>query len=200
MDNLCHSLVGMALGRAGLNRRTALATSTLVIANNLPDIDVGVFATNTLAMSFRRGWTHGVLAQLTLPIVLTGAMLLYDRYYRKTSSPRGSREARPTAAAVVSRRAAPRVHGLHQQLRRPAADAVLGALVLRRCALHRRSLALPVSRARLVAGEDAAASGAHRRGARGDLRGGDAAVERRRAPRSGRRPRACRPARHAVSW
>jgi inner membrane protein len=87
MDNLCHSLVGMALGRAGLNRRTALATSTLVIANNLPDIDVGVFATNTLAMSFRRGWTHGVLAQATLPIVLTGAMLLYDRYYRKKSSP-----------------------------------------------------------------------------------------------------------------
>ena len=60
MDNLCHSLVGMALSRAGLNKRTALATSTLVIANNLPDIDVGVFATNTLAMSFRRGWTHGV--------------------------------------------------------------------------------------------------------------------------------------------
>ena len=64
MDNLCHSLVGMALSRAGLNKRTALATSTLVIANNLPDIDVAVFATDTLAMSFRRGWTHGVLAQV----------------------------------------------------------------------------------------------------------------------------------------
>jgi inner membrane protein len=85
MDNLCHSLVGMALSRAGLHRRTALATSTLVIANNLPDIDVAVFATNTLAMSFRRGWTHGVPAQLTLPIALTGAMLLYDRYRKKTS-------------------------------------------------------------------------------------------------------------------
>ena len=76
----------MALARAGLDRRTALATSTLVIASNLPDIDVAVFATNTLAMSFRRGWTHGVLAQATLPIALTGAMLLYDRY-RKKSSP-----------------------------------------------------------------------------------------------------------------
>ena len=85
MDNLCHSLVGMALSRAGLHKRTALATSTLVIANNLPDIDVGVFATSTLAMSFRRGWTHGVLAQLTLPIALTGAMLLYDRYRNKSS-------------------------------------------------------------------------------------------------------------------
>jgi inner membrane protein len=37
-------------------------------------------------MSFRRGWTHGVLAQLTLPIVLTGAMLLYDRYRAKRPS------------------------------------------------------------------------------------------------------------------
>ncbi|HUQ88641.1 MAG TPA: metal-dependent hydrolase [Vicinamibacterales bacterium] len=75
----------MAISRAGLNKRTALATSTLVIANNLPDIDVGVFATGTLAMSFRRGWTHGVLAQATLPIALTGAMLLYDRYRKKAS-------------------------------------------------------------------------------------------------------------------
>lgn len=75
----------MALSRAGLNRRTALATSTLVIANNLPDIDVAVFATDTLAMSFRRGWTHGVPAQLALPIALTGAMLLYDRYRNKAS-------------------------------------------------------------------------------------------------------------------
>jgi inner membrane protein len=85
MDNLCHSLVGMAMSRAGFNKRAALATSTLVIASNLPDIDVGVFATGTLAMSFRRGWTHGVLAQATLPIVLTGAMLLYDRVRKKES-------------------------------------------------------------------------------------------------------------------
>lgn len=79
MDNLCHSLVGAAIGKAGLARRTTLGMSTLVLANNLPDIDVAVFATNTLAMSFRRGWTHGVLAQATLPIILTGAMLAYDR-------------------------------------------------------------------------------------------------------------------------
>ena len=79
MDNLCHALVGAALGQAGLARRTTLGMSTLVIANNLPDIDVAVFATNTLAMSFRRGWTHGVLAQAVLPVLLTGAMLAYDR-------------------------------------------------------------------------------------------------------------------------
>lgn len=93
MDNLCHSLIGMAVSRAGLNKRTALATSTLVIANNLPDVDVAVFATDTLAMSFRRGWTHGVLAQATLPIALTGAMLVYDRYRKKTSPADGVRPA-----------------------------------------------------------------------------------------------------------
>jgi inner membrane protein len=79
MDNVCHSLMGAALGKAGLARRTTLGMSTLVIANNLPDIDVAVFATNTLVMSFRRGWTHGVLAQALLPLALTAAMLAYDR-------------------------------------------------------------------------------------------------------------------------
>ena len=76
----------MAMSRAGLNKRTAMATSTLVIANNLPDIDVGVFATNTLAMSFRRGWTHGVLAQATLPILLTAGVVLYDRYVQEAAA------------------------------------------------------------------------------------------------------------------
>jgi len=99
MDNLCHSLIGMAASRAGLRKLTPLATSTLVIANNLPDIDVGVFATNTLAMSFRRGWTHGVLAQALLPIALTGAMLAYDRYYKKSAP--GDR-ARPGPLLLLS--------------------------------------------------------------------------------------------------
>jgi inner membrane protein len=98
LDNLCHSLVGMALSRAGLNKRTALATSTLVIANNLPDIDVGVFATGTLAMSFRRGWTHGILAQLTLPLALTGAMLLYDRF--RANRPTGEQANRKSQDVV----------------------------------------------------------------------------------------------------
>lgn len=99
MDNLCHSLIGMALSRAGLSKRTALATSTLVIANNLPDIDVAVFATNTLAMSFRRGWTHGVLAQLTLPFALTGAMLLYDRL--RANRPTGQRAIGPSGDPAI---------------------------------------------------------------------------------------------------
>ena len=89
MDNVCHSLMGAALGKAGLARRTTLGMSTLVIASNLPDIDVGVFFTNTLPMSFRRGWTHGVLAQAVLPLALAGSMLAYDRLVvqKRVSSP-----------------------------------------------------------------------------------------------------------------
>ena len=88
MDNLCHSLLGGALGRAGLANRTPLGMTTLIVANNLPDIDVGVFATDTLAMSFRRGWTHGVLAQATLPIALTGIIVICDRLFRKHAAER----------------------------------------------------------------------------------------------------------------
>jgi inner membrane protein len=79
MDNLCHTLVGAAMGYAGLRHKTRLASATLMIAANLPDLDVLVFATDTPSIAFRRGWTHGVLAQLLLPLALTGVMLLIGR-------------------------------------------------------------------------------------------------------------------------
>jgi inner membrane protein len=76
MDNLCHTLAGAALGKAGLASRTRYGMATLMVSANLPDIDVAVFLTDTLPMSFRRGWTHGVLAQVALPIALAGIVWL----------------------------------------------------------------------------------------------------------------------------
>jgi inner membrane protein len=76
MDNLCHTLVGAALGETGLKRRTRYGSAALMIASNLPDIDVLVFATSTPSVAFRRGWTHGILADLFLPILLTAAIVL----------------------------------------------------------------------------------------------------------------------------
>jgi inner membrane protein len=79
MDNLCHTLVGAACGEAGLKRRTRFGNATLMIASNIPDLDVLVFVTSTSAVAFRRGWTHGVLAQALLPAALTAVMLLMAR-------------------------------------------------------------------------------------------------------------------------
>ena len=82
MDNLCHSLVGAALSAAGLRRRTALATATMVIGANLPDIDAAVylFGDNADGLALRRGWTHGVLAMVVLPVVLALIMLGIGRW------------------------------------------------------------------------------------------------------------------------
>jgi inner membrane protein len=80
MDNLCHTLAGAALAEAGLKARTRYAGATLMLSANLPDLDVLVFATGVPALAFRRGWTHGVLAQLLLPVALTGLVWLVGRY------------------------------------------------------------------------------------------------------------------------
>lgn len=93
MDNVTHTLVGAALARAGLDRRTGLGYATLLIGANLPDVDVaGALVGENLA--FRRGWTHGPLALVLLPALLALKMLAYDRW-------QGRRGRRPAARAPV---------------------------------------------------------------------------------------------------
>ena len=82
MDNLCHTLVGWSMGEAGLKRKTSYGNAALIIAANLPDIDVLVFLTDTPSVEFRRGWTHGILAQLVFPVILTAALAGFDRLRR----------------------------------------------------------------------------------------------------------------------
>jgi inner membrane protein len=79
MDNLCHTLAGAAFGEAGLKKHTRFGNATLMIAANLPDLDVLVFATSVPSVAFRRGWTHGPLAHVLLPIGLTAITLLVAR-------------------------------------------------------------------------------------------------------------------------
>jgi inner membrane protein len=82
LDNVCHTLVGAAFGEAGLKRHTRFGNATLMIAANLPDVDVLAFATGIPAVALRRGWTHGVLAQALLPLVLAAVMLGVARIFR----------------------------------------------------------------------------------------------------------------------
>ena len=88
MDNLAHSLAGMALAEAGLRHKTGLATATLVLAANLPDVDaLGLLFGENLA--WRRGWTHGPVAMLVLPPLLVAGLVLFDRWQAQ----RGTRPA-----------------------------------------------------------------------------------------------------------
>jgi inner membrane protein len=89
LDNLCHTLVGAALGEAGLKRATPLATATLLVGANLPDVDAWTYAFSDgpTALAFRRGWTHGVLAMAVLPVALAGAMVAWDRMVRRRRRP-----------------------------------------------------------------------------------------------------------------
>jgi inner membrane protein len=85
VENLCHTLVGAALGEAGLKRRTPLGMATLLVGANLPDVDAYTYAFSDgpTALAFRRGWTHGILAMAVLPVVLAGAMTAFDRTVRR---------------------------------------------------------------------------------------------------------------------
>jgi len=75
MDPLAHTLAGATLGETGLKRTTALGGLTLMIGANLPDIDgVAMLWGRDAGLMHRRGWTHGVVAMVVLPVVLTGVM------------------------------------------------------------------------------------------------------------------------------
>ena len=87
MDNLAHTLAGLAIAEAGLRRKTALGATTLAIAANLPDIDAFIyfFGDGIDALAFRRGWTHGILAMVVLPLLLAAVMRGASRLRRAGS-------------------------------------------------------------------------------------------------------------------
>ena len=108
MDPIAHTFTGMALAAAGLRRATPLAATALFMGANAPDVDiVSGFLADYESLAFRRGWTHGVLALVLWPFVLTGVLLAWDRYVRRrrnsTATPaRAGPLLALTAIAIVS--------------------------------------------------------------------------------------------------
>lgn len=80
MDNLTHSLIGAALGQAGLKRKSGLAMPALILAANLPDIDAPCALWGIESLAMRRGLSHGPLALLLLPPVLAWLLVRFDRW------------------------------------------------------------------------------------------------------------------------
>lgn len=90
MDNLTHSLIGAALAQCGLKRRTGLAMPAMILAANLPDIDAPCAIYGVESLSMRRGITHGPIALIVLPLLLAGALILFDRWQaRRGKRPEG---------------------------------------------------------------------------------------------------------------
>ncbi|MGC2697787.1 MAG: metal-dependent hydrolase, partial [Candidatus Angelobacter sp.] len=62
MEPVTHILTGACLGRAGLNRKTGLATLTLALAAEAPDIDsLSYFGGSVTGLQHHRGITHSFL-------------------------------------------------------------------------------------------------------------------------------------------
>lgn len=89
MDNLTHSLVGAAIAEAGPRDRIALAAPTLILAANVPDVDVisYLIADQYAALAWRRGITHGIPALVVWPFVVAAVMLGWDRWVRRRRDP-----------------------------------------------------------------------------------------------------------------
>lgn len=62
MDNVTHSLTGLALSRVGLNRFSPYATALLILSSNAPDVDIVATTRGGLVyLEVHRGYTHSVL-------------------------------------------------------------------------------------------------------------------------------------------
>lgn len=89
MDNLTHSLVGIAMSQAGLNRKTRFATLALVLASNAPDGDIVTrFRGSAAYFEHHRGITHSFLGATVLAMILAGLIYYAGRRVRpKPSGP-----------------------------------------------------------------------------------------------------------------
>lgn len=70
MDNLTHSLVGLMMSRAGMDRKTPRAAIMMVIAANLPDVDVVSALGGSLSyLKWHRAYTHALASAPLMALI-----------------------------------------------------------------------------------------------------------------------------------
>src|ERR1700675_1818963 len=89
LEPVTHFLTGACLGRAGLNRKTALATLTLTLAAEAPDLDVlSRIAGPAFGFAHHRGFTHSFLGvPLDAAVVVGFVYLIWRLRGRKIKDP-----------------------------------------------------------------------------------------------------------------
>jgi len=81
MDNITHSLTGLALARAGFNRFCPHATALLILSANAPDVDIIMAARGALPyFEAHRGYTHCLLG---LPVMAGISVLVTAAIFRQ---------------------------------------------------------------------------------------------------------------------
>src|SRR6185436_8589625 len=80
MDNLTHSLVGLAAAKAGLEKLSPGSTLLCVLAANAPDADIVVlaFGDRWTFLQHHRGITHAIAGVITLSVLLPLIFYLGD--------------------------------------------------------------------------------------------------------------------------
>jgi len=89
LEPVTHFLTGASIGRAGLNRKSALATATVTLAAEAPDLDViGRFRGSVFGFAHHRGFTHSFLGLLLVSSATVGVVYLVWRLRgRKIKNP-----------------------------------------------------------------------------------------------------------------
>jgi inner membrane protein len=89
VEPITHFLFGATLSRAGLNRKTALASATMTLAAEAPDLDIlSRFRGSVFGFAHHRGFTHSFLGLPLVAAVVVGFIYLIWRLRgRRTRDP-----------------------------------------------------------------------------------------------------------------
>jgi inner membrane protein len=85
MDNLTHSLLGVTVAKAGLERLSPGATALCVLAANAPDADIIVlaFGDRWTFLEHHRGITHAIVGVIGLAFLLPLVFYAVDRLWSR---------------------------------------------------------------------------------------------------------------------
>lgn len=81
MDNLAHSLVGLAAAKAGLEKLSPGATAVCILAANAPDLDFisAISGDRWTVLHYHRGVSHSLLGTLVLALAIPALFCLLER-------------------------------------------------------------------------------------------------------------------------
>src|SRR5258708_1024899 len=84
MENVTHTVVGLMMARAGLERTTVRGAAMMMVAANIPDVDAFYWFTDRLRyLDHHRGFTHALAfipVMALLPMLIVWAKFSWRSY------------------------------------------------------------------------------------------------------------------------